>query len=99
MAKVHPPAPTATVNNLTGGKEPGIIFTGTEETQPPVPPSPPVPDSIMTFSTTRYTVWCPQDTCLTPREIEANSPAQAKEKYMEEMGIITVGHPLSASEV
>lgn len=62
-------------------------------------------DTVLTISpaTTatgkKFTVWCPQDKCLPAREIEADSPAEAKEKYMEEMGIITVGHPLSTSEI
>lgn len=46
-----------------------------------------------------YLVHCPNDPCLPSREVEAQTPADAKEKYMEQMGIIVCGHPLNVAEV
>jgi hypothetical protein len=102
----------ATVNSLTGGKDTEsteLDGTGTETTgnetenengdgNPAKKPKKPA-KSATTSGGKKFTVWCQQDKCLPAREIEADSPAEAKEKYMEVMGIITVGHPLSASEV
>lgn len=46
-----------------------------------------------------FLVSCPKDPCLPPRTVRGLTAADAKERYCEEMGIITVGHPLQAVPV
>lgn len=80
-----------------------VVSTGTgaaEDTPtPPVKPKPVAKVKASYPVMNNYVVHCPNDLTLPSREVEAQTPADAKEKYLEMMGIITCGHPLTVSEV
>jgi hypothetical protein len=46
-----------------------------------------------------YRVHCPKDRTMPAREVSAVTPADAKERYCADLGIITPGHPLVAAAV